>query len=64
MDSDLHTLQHWAQFGGTWRVVESSADAATISLSRCDGGEEVQRLVTHDRELLAWSDRHPDSESA
>jgi hypothetical protein len=40
------TLERWVTFGGVWRVVALGEDAATISLCRCDGGEEVERLTT------------------
>jgi hypothetical protein len=59
--TDRQTLQRWADFGGVWRVVASDDRAATVSLRRCDGGEEVQRLTTQDPDLVAWLTEHPES---
>lgn len=62
MDSDRETLERWAQFGGVWRVVALDDRAATVSMRRCDGGEEIQRLTTQDAALVAWLAQHPESE--
>ena len=53
---DLETLQRWEDFGATWEVVHRTPGQVTISLRRCDGGEEVGRLVSDDPELLAFLD--------
>jgi hypothetical protein len=50
---DLETLQRWEEFGAAWEVVHRSADQLTLSLRRCDGGEEVSRLVSSDPAVLA-----------
>lgn len=42
-------------------MVASDRRAATVSMCRCDGGEEVQRLTTEDPELVAWLTEHPES---
>lgn len=42
-------------------MVASDERAATISMCRCDGGEEVQRLTTQDPDLLGWLAEHPAS---
>jgi hypothetical protein len=54
---DLETLQRWEEFGATWDVVHRTADRVTLSLLRCDGGEEVSRLVSSDPAVLAHVDR-------
>jgi hypothetical protein len=55
MDEDVvGRLERWQTFGATWRVIARTAGSVTISLSRCDGGEEVERLTSDDPELLAW----------
>ncbi|WP_114906084.1 hypothetical protein [Ornithinimicrobium murale] len=59
MSTDRETLERWAEFGGVWRVVAADDGAATVSMCRCDGGEEVQRLTTVDPELLTWLAEHP-----
>ena len=62
MSTDRETLQRWEDFGGVWRVLASDDQAATVSMCRCDGGEEMQRLTTEDRDLVAWLAEHPESE--
>jgi hypothetical protein len=42
-ENALGRVQRWLGFGGAWRVV-----------SRCDEGEEMDRLISDDPELLAW----------
>ena len=54
---DLETLQRWEEFGAVWEVVHRTAGQVTLSLRRCDGGEEVSRLVSDDPAVLALVDR-------
>ncbi|WP_109473502.1 hypothetical protein [Ornithinimicrobium cavernae] len=61
MAQDRQTLERWEEFGGVWRVVAADDRAATVSMCRCDGGEEVQRLTTEDPDLVAWLVEHPES---
>ena len=49
---DLETLKRWEEFGAVWEVVHRSQDQVTIALCRCDGGEEVSRLVSRDPAVL------------
>lgn len=63
MGTDRETLQRWTDFGGVWRVVAADDRAATVSMCRCDGGEEVQRLTTADPSLVTWLLQHDTSES-
>ena len=59
---DLETLQRWEDFDATWEVLHRTSDHVTLSLRRCDGGEEVSRLVTSDPAVLAHVDRRaPDT---
>jgi hypothetical protein len=54
-DRDLVAdLRRWQDFGGVWRVVTRSPTRVTISLCRCDGGEEVDRLTSEDPAVLAF----------
>ena len=53
-DDPIGVLTRWEDFGGTWRVVERSEHGVTISMRRCDGGEQVQELSSSRPELLAW----------
>ncbi|MGH1562394.1 hypothetical protein [Mumia sp. DW29H23] len=54
MADDLETLVRWEDAGGTWRVVGRGPSSATVSLCRCDGGEQVDRLASSDDRLLAY----------
>jgi hypothetical protein len=51
-------LRRWEDFGAVWEVVHRAGDEATVSLRRCDGGEEVGRIVSRDPALLAYLDEH------
>jgi hypothetical protein len=53
-ENALGRVQRWLGFGGAWRVVSRTAGTVTISLCRCDEGEEMDRLISDDPELLAW----------
>lgn len=53
-DGVVGRLERWQTFGATWQVIARTAGSVTISLFRCDGGEEVERLTSGDPELLAW----------
>jgi hypothetical protein len=52
--SPVDHLRRWEEFGAVWRVVRRDRDSVTISMCRCDGGEEVDRLTSADPELVAW----------
>jgi hypothetical protein len=52
----VEALRRWQDFGAVWRVLERDARQVTIGLFRCDGGEEVSRLVSGDPEVLAFLD--------
>ena len=49
-------LRRWEDFGAVWQVVARTPDLLTISLRRCDAGEEVSRLVSDDPALRAYVD--------
>ncbi|MDQ2755060.1 MAG: hypothetical protein M3Y71_00585 [Actinomycetota bacterium] len=49
---DLQRLTRWEVAGGLWEVVSRTPRAVTISLRRCDGGEEVDRFTTSDPLVL------------
>jgi hypothetical protein len=50
----LGALRRWEDFGGTWRVLPGESTVLTVSLCRCDGGEEVDRLQSADPALAAY----------
>jgi hypothetical protein len=62
--TSLQLLQRWQDFGATWRIVGRTTDSVTVSLCRCDGGEEVQRVTSSEPELLAWLNGRTSSELA
>lgn len=60
---DLVTeLERWVAHGGTWRVLSRSGSRVTVSLRRCDDGEEVERLEAQDPALLAYLGSRSSSE--
>ncbi len=50
----LGHLLRWEDAGGTWQVTALSASHASVSLCRCDGGEEVERFTSSEPELVAF----------
>lgn len=52
--TDLEKLRRWEDAGGTWRLDARREDTLTIALCRCDGGEEVDRLVSAEPALAAY----------
>ena len=59
----LGDLFRWEEAGGSWRVLDRDHDGTvTVSLRRCDGGEEVDRIVSADRELAVYVSARPSSE--
>jgi len=57
-EDPVGVLRRWEDFGAVWEVVHRTAQQAVVSLRRCDGGEEVSRLVSDDPRLLAYLDEH------
>ena len=48
MDPDpdaVAVLRRWEDAGGLWRVLARQGSGVTVGLFRCDGGEEIDRLV-------------------
>lgn len=52
---DLDRILRWEQAGGEWRVSDESDTAITVSLLRCDGGEEVDRLRSSEADVRAYT---------
>lgn len=50
--ADLERLLRWEGAGGTWQVLSYGPHGVTISLCRCDGGEEMSRLTSADELVL------------
>lgn len=40
----VEVLSRWADSGGHWKVLKSSADWIDIGLYTCDGGEQMSRV--------------------
>ncbi len=54
----LAALERWRDSGAVWRVLAWSPGEVTVSLCRCDDGEEVDRLRSTDPEVIrALADR-------
>jgi hypothetical protein len=56
-------LKRWEASGAVWRVAAQKAGGVSISLCRCDGGEEVGRFSSGDPELIAYLAGRLSSES-
>jgi hypothetical protein len=50
----IETLQRWTAAGGLWRVQSRGPAGLVVSLLRCDGGEEVDRVSSDDRALADY----------
>ena len=48
-------LQRWQDSGAVWEVISRKAGGVTVALLRCDGGEEVSRMVSRDPEVLRYT---------
>lgn len=53
-DSPVLKLRRWEEMGGVWRLASRTAAQVTVSLLRCDGGEEIERVISNDPELFAF----------
>jgi hypothetical protein len=53
-DDPVDVLRRWEDFGAVWQVVARTPEQVTVSLRRCDAGEEVTRLVSDDPALRAY----------
>lgn len=58
----IRALGRWQDSGAVWRVLERRPSRVTVALLRCDGGEEVERLVSGDPLWLAFLDGRDSSE--
>lgn len=57
MSEALDRLRRWEDSGATWRIVVRRPADVEIALLTCDAGEQVDRIVTADREVLDYVDR-------
>ena len=55
MDVDrVAELQRWEDAGAVWRVMGRTANAVTVAMLRCDGGEEAGRFTSDAARLRAF----------
>ncbi len=52
MDDPVAALVRWEEYGASWHVVARSETEVTVALYTCDGGEEVDRIVSGDPALI------------
>ena len=50
----VSALERWHDAGGVWEVVARTGSHVIVSLRRCDGGEEVDRVASDDPDLYAY----------
>jgi len=53
MSDALARLRRWEEAGATWRVLVRTPESVELALLTCDAGEEVDRLRSADRAVLA-----------
>lgn len=53
-DDPVQVLHRWEDSGAHWAVIGHRGKAVTISLYRCDGGEEADRFTSDDPRLLEF----------
>lgn len=56
-EDPLETLLRWESFGGTWELLSWSSAEVTVSLRRCDGGEEAAQLRSDSPQLRQYVGR-------
>lgn len=61
-DDPIEVLRRWADSGGIWRVAGRRSGSVTVALYQCTGGEEVDRLVSSDPELIRYLGERTSSE--
>ena len=62
MSDPLGDLLRWENAGGSWRLLSHRDGEVCVSLCRCDGGEEVERIVSSDPELAIYVSARSSSE--
>ncbi|GAA4747082.1 hypothetical protein MUG78_16155 [Gordonia alkaliphila] len=62
MTDDLDRLQRWIDSGGLFQVIGRRGAQFTVALCTCDGGAQMDRVITDDPRLPQWRADHVDSE--
>ncbi len=63
-DEPVAVLRRWEQRGAGWQVVGRGSEGLAVALLTCDGGEEVDRLVSADPALADYLAGRESSEPA
>ncbi|MDO3649934.1 hypothetical protein [Nocardia mangyaensis] len=58
----IDTLRRWQDSGARWRVLWRRADAVTIGLFECTGGQQVDQFTSTDPALLRFLGERTSSE--
>ncbi len=61
MSDDLERLRRWAGSGGLVRILGDAGGRLSVGLLTCDGGEEMERVVTADPEVRRWCAEHAET---
>ncbi|UOQ56157.1 hypothetical protein MUN78_10665 [Leucobacter allii] len=48
-------VERWERAGGAWRIAEVGADAVSVELLRCDGGEVADLLRLTGERDIRWA---------
>jgi hypothetical protein len=63
-DNVIDALDRWSDSGAIWRVDVQTSTSVTISMCRCDGGEEVDRVRSTDPAVINWLGNRTSSEES
>lgn len=53
--SPVDTLLRWEAGGAVWRVTSRTSSHVTVLLLSCDGGEEIDTVVSDDPSLFRFT---------
>ena len=53
-EAPVEVLRRWEERGAVWRVLGRTPSGLAVALLTCDGGEEVDRLVSDDPALADY----------
>jgi hypothetical protein len=51
----LETLRRWEDAGGHWRILTDRGGSLVVSLERCDGGEEMDRIESDEPAFVDYA---------
>ena len=49
--ADLERILRWERAGGEFRLLDERDGAVTVSLLRCDAGEEIDRFISSEEDV-------------